>query len=228
MKMTQVEIDSVLAEMHRQGFKVFETGNYNLNLIGLRDSDNKAGTFNDWFCSIFKVDGEWIGHRWPCTTDPSNYYLEDHPLRSDGTAIIASPQQVRGGYVIGMHKKYAALVQRGKNPIKIWRDNTRDETLDWHDEATSQVGFFAVNIHASDKNPFDGGRERGEDAAVGGWSAGCQVFANNSDYLEHWGIVKVAEAIWGSTYSYSLLEMNLTTNELVPRPTTFTAWGKAA
>ena len=174
------------------------------NLVGIRSTTVAAGTFDDLLLAL-RVEAlgrqRWMGHAWPITTDPGAYYLE-HPLRVEGTAILC-PGQYVDAWALGKHRKrYAALVQ--VEPVRVWRDNDRDKVLDWKGKGRGKTGIYGINIHSSDLDPFDASdRERGEDGAVGKWSAGCQVFANSSDYRTFMALV-VAEP--RERWTYTLID----------------------
>ena len=190
-----------LAAVSTLGFKVFERGAFNLNLIGIRSPSRDAGRFDDtlevWFREF--EAGPWVCHRYAIRTDPGVYWLE-HPMRVEGTAILV-PGQYRGAWEVGTHKGYAALRQR--KPVKVYRDNDRDSELD---EAAIDEGLFGINIHASDPDPFDSSdRDRSGDS-VGRWSAGCQVFARSTDYRDFWDLIQKAAKRWGPVFTYTLIE----------------------
>ena len=112
-----------------------------------------------------------------------------------GTAVLCSPQQVRGGWQIGKHRgKYDALCQR--QPVRVWRDSDRDEVAE-----QSQVideGIFGINIHRS--NPSR------ESVFVDKYSAGCQVFASPHEF-DHFMLLckKQIEMRGWPTFTYTLI-----------------------
>ena len=115
--------------------KVFDSKDFDLNIIGVRNlNSTRANLFDDEIHIVYKERGFWVDEYAPATTDPSTYYLQDPNYRAnDGVAILCHPQQIRSGYVLGPHGKtgYTALVNRGKNPTKVWRDGNRDDKLDY-------------------------------------------------------------------------------------------------
>ena len=115
-------------------------------------------------------------------------------MNVNGTAIVV-PGQYRSAYKRGTHYTYEALVQRGKNPIKIYRDRDKDEILDM-DPDTIIEGHFGIIIHKA-----------GTDSSiVHKWSAGCQVFKTSSDFKDFMTLVNRAAKYWGPTFTYTLLE----------------------
>lgn len=168
-----------------QGFKVFEKKDFDLNIIGIRNlSSTKANLFDDEIHILYKERGFWVDEWGEATTDPSTYYLKNENYRpNDGVAILCHPQQILGGYVLGPHGQtgYTALVNRGRNPTKVWRDGNRDNILDWDTSSNwnGQVyeGYFGINIHRASTRGNDGVTR---DVSV--WSAGCQVWADVRDF----------------------------------------------
>lgn len=89
MDKSRITIDLIRAVCQRLGYKFFEHGDYNLNVIGIRTDDDKANTFNDFITLSFKVQGEWRLYVFGVTTDPGLYYRLN-PMNVQGTAILAA------------------------------------------------------------------------------------------------------------------------------------------
>ena len=175
------------------GHAVFTKGQYNLNIIGIRSKDHKPNRFDDRICVVFKDEQGWVTRTWECTTEPGKYWLEN-PTNVSGTAILV-PGQYRGVYKIGKHRgKYDALVQRG-GPVKVYRDDNRDDIID-SEVGTEEQGYFGINIHKA-----------GSDSTqVGRWSAGCQVFSQSADFDEFMSICYAAKSKWGDSFTYTLID----------------------
>ena len=128
-----------------KGYVFFEKGDYNLNIVGVRNQSGSADRFDDYLCVVYKVDEEWVIDSWAATTEPGTSILQ-RPIVKGGTAILV-PDQYRGVYKIDTHggkRRYTALCQR-LGPVKIWRDNNRDRTPDHN--GPIQEGSFGINIH---------------------------------------------------------------------------------
>ena len=175
------------------GYKVFESGSYNVNIIGGRSTDHKANSFDDVIHCVFKdEDGEWVHKSWACTTEPGNYWLEN-PTNVNGTAILV-PGQYRGVWKIDKHQgKYDALCQRN-GKVKTYRDSNKDDIVDCDVESITE-GFYGINIHKAGAHSTQ----------VDRWSAGCQVFANAEDFSEFMDICYKARDKWGNSFSYTLV-----------------------
>ena len=175
------------------GYKVFESGAYNVNIIGVRSTDHKANSFDDVIHCAFKDDdGDWVHKSWACTTEPGNYWLEN-PTNVNGTAILV-PGQYRGVWKIDKHQgKYAALCQRN-GKVKTYRDSNKDDIIDCDVESITE-GYYGINIHKAGAHSTQ----------VDRWSAGCQVFANAEDFAEFMDICYKARDKWGNSFSYTLV-----------------------
>lgn len=192
MKFNLEQIKKVLKDKNYAFFD--KNKSYNLNIIGIRSSNDIANNFDDWLYLIYRDDNLEIQiHEFAITTDPGAYWLKN-PMNINGTAIL-TPGQYKGSHAIGLHQgKYEALKQ--KAPVRVWRDNTRDAVLD--KEGKTYEGIFGINIHRSNAN--------GASNIVEKWSAGCQVFKDVKDFDFFMNICKEASAIYGNSFTYTLLE----------------------
>ena len=188
-----ITIDVLRKACARKGYLFFESGNYNLNIIGIRTEDRAANTFNDWLCVAFKQNGCWVLFVFDCTTDPGVYWRK-HPMNKLGTAVLV-PGQYRGAYMLGMHKSmYPALVQQKVLPV--YRDNNLDSIVDYGGDVDK--GWHGINLH-----PRAEGLTHDD---IGKWSAGCQVTANYYEHLMLIQAAKVSADMWGNRFTYTLLE----------------------
>ena len=191
--------EQIEAAVKKEGHKWFENGDYNVNIVGVRNSathNEVTNKFDDWMTISYKVNGEWNFHCYDCTTDPGKYWV-DNLMNPDGVAIVV-PGQYRSSHKIGLHQgKYEAL--RQQKPIKVWRDDNKDNVYD-HIADDIQDGVFGINIHRATKYPGH------ESTQVDKWSAGCQVIAANNDWTTFMKIMRKARDVWGNSFSYTLLE----------------------
>jgi hypothetical protein len=63
------------------------------------------------------------------------------------------------------------------------------------DDLTKETGWFGINIHKSGRSS----------TRVDKWSAGCQVFKNDSDYKSFMQTVNEAAKRLGNTFTYTLI-----------------------
>ena len=185
---------AILDRIERMGYPVFENGDYDVNIIGVRSAKRQAGAFDDVIHLAYKTDGQWMHFEFCATTDPGIYWLQNG--RSEGTAILV-PGHYRGCWQLGLHRgKYKALTQC--KPVQVYRDNNRDDIIDMIDENIDE-GIFGINIHRA--------HSTAEVQSVGKYSAGCQVIQRSFDF----GVLiraceeQVASRGW-HTFSYTLIE----------------------
>lgn len=188
------EIELIRAVLRKKGYYFFEIGSFNLNIIGVRSNERKAGAFDDFICCIYKNDkGEWECLYWKATTDAGTYWLQN-PMNHKGTALLV-PNQYKGCFKIGLHKgQYEALVQHKE--VMVYRDNNRDKVIDF-DSVTIDKGMFGINIHQSNPRMTSSVNDK--------WSAGCQVFASPSDFKQFMQLVKLSSIHFGNIFTYTLL-----------------------
>ena len=178
------------------GYAFFENGDYNLNIVGVRNDSGKADTFDDNINIFYKVDGEWVVDCYPATTEPGINILK-RPIVKGGTAILI-PGQYRSVYKIDTHggkRRYKAVCQRlGK--VKIWRDDNRDRIPDY--SGPVHEGMYGINIH----------RQWGPDDReyTGGVSAGCQVFQSSVDFYEFMETCDIAAGMYKNSFTYTLVD----------------------
>jgi hypothetical protein len=192
--MLTITFEKLRQVMQRKQYRFFDQGDYNLNLIGIRSTqDLHANTFNDLFCIAYSVGGAKALHVFACTTDPGVYYRAN-PLTDRGTAILA-PGHYSGLWKMGLHKgQYQALVQA--SPVALLRDNNRDQKLNFVDKAVPEMA--GINCHRATGN--------GTSTQVDKWSAGCQVIANSENFNQLISLCNLSAKQWGNLFSYTLLE----------------------
>ena len=179
----------------KKGYAYFTEGAYNLNIIGVRASGAQiTNSFDDILLLIYKTPtGLWARQIYQITTDPGYFYMAN-PVNRKGTAILV-PGQYRGAYEIGIHRgKYQALCQR--KVVKVYRDNNKNQVYDW-DVNSLDEGMFGINIHKAGKLS----------QRVDTWSAGCQVFASETDFkcFMNYCTKQVQNGL-GKNFTYTLLK----------------------
>ena len=134
-----------MAACYKLGHKYFESGSYNMNVIGIRNSDpgkKVTNVFDDWMTLSYKDDkGTWQFHKWACTTDPGTKAMKE--FHNAGGVARVVPGQYPASHAVGLHQgKYKALKQCG--PVKVYRDWDKDMV---YDETKTETGIFGINIH---------------------------------------------------------------------------------
>ena len=195
MKLTLDLIENTVKD---KGYNWFDKGDYNLNIVGVRNSstgDEVTNKFDDKITLSYKVDGEWQFYSFDATTDPGRYWVENI-MRVEGVACL-KPGQYKS-YKIDKHRgNYDALCQR-ISEVTVYRDSNKDGCYDLDDNNT-QTGYFGINIHRATA------RKGKKSSQVDKWSAGCQVIAANEDWEEFIFACYKAEAVWGNKFTYTLI-----------------------
>jgi hypothetical protein len=186
-------IDKIKVAMKAKGYAFFENGDYNLNIIGIRNSDTGSkvtNVFDDLLTVSYKIGDVWHFKKWAATTDPGTKGVKEFH-NAQGVARLV-PGQYRGSHAIGLHQgKYEALKQA--KPVKVYRDANKDMT---YDTKLITEGIYGINIHKA-----------GADSTyVENWSEGCQVFKKSADFDEFMALVKKAATLHGNSFTYTLLE----------------------
>jgi hypothetical protein len=192
--MRAYSVDQIIKAMKLKGYKVFNSQNHDLNIVGIRSAEMQANKFDDLLVVFYRQGDSWCVNYFPCTTDPGTYWLEN-PMTGLGTAILKAGQY-RGVFQIGKHQnRYKALVQR--KPVTVIRDPDRDTTLDLG-STIEETGFFGINLHCA-------GWKK-QSLMVDKWSAGCQVVANWWDFMILLALCDAGAAAHGNSFTYTLLE----------------------
>ncbi|MFZ9455635.1 MAG: hypothetical protein ACO27Q_10430, partial [Bacteroidia bacterium] len=144
---TRQQIESAVK---RLGYKWFETGDYNVNIVGIRNAATGAkvtNLFDDWISISWKEQGKWCFQIFAATTEPGKKGMQEG--KAKGGVFILKPGQYRGSHEIGLHQgKYQALRQCGA--LRGWRDGDRDLEFDHVNE--QDVWNAGVNIHKAGVN----------------------------------------------------------------------------
>ncbi|MFZ6014468.1 MAG: hypothetical protein ACOYXT_29280 [Bacteroidota bacterium] len=168
---------------------------YQLNIVGLRSKSVQSNSFDDEIHVFYTTpEGKWNYHVYPATTDPGTFWL-NNPSYPQGTAILAQGQYI-DAYSLGKHRGlYEAMVQ--VKPVTVIRDYDRDAVLDF-DNGTKETGNFGINIHRAES--------KGSTKVINKYSAGCQVFKNARDFEAFIKLCKHHAALYGNTFSYTLID----------------------
>jgi len=192
-KYSKEKIEKALKKKSYVFFEDASNKGYDLNIVGVRNSDTSkkvTNLFDDVITLSFKKNGEWVYKEWIFTTDPGKKGVEQfHNVK--GVARLV-PGQYRSSHTIGLHQgKYQALKQL--NPVKVYRDANKDAI---YDENKIDTGVFGINIHKA-----------GVDSTyVENWSEGCQVFKKGVNFDEFMKIVNIAAKLHGDKFTYTLIE----------------------
>ncbi len=193
-------VEKIKKVFKKKNYAFFESGNYNLNIVGIRNESGSSKNFDDNIIVLYKNKSSWVVESYLVTTEPGPKILKT-PLKSvqeKGTAILV-PGQYRSVYKIDWHgskdRGHIALCQRA-GKVKVWRDNNRDIKPDYH--GAEDEGWYGINIH----------KHRGSvnRVSVGGVSAGCQVFQSNKEFSSFMKTCNLSKDSWGNSFTYTLIE----------------------
>ena len=189
--------EQIKETVQSKGYRFFEEDDWNVNIIGVRNSETAnevTNRFDDLITVSYKTDGVWQYHEFACTTDPGTHWVENI-MNAKGVAIL-KPDQYRCSHKIRKHRgRYDALCQQ--SPMTVYRDNNRDREYDLDN---TETGIFGINIHRATK--YAGKKS----TQIDKWSAGCQVIAANNDWVKFMKIMKKAHTAWGNSFTYTLIE----------------------
>lgn len=190
--------------MLAKGYRWYETGAFNLNIVGVRSRNSESNKFDDFLLVAYKdASFQWVLKEYQITTDPGKPGLLS-PSNPKGTAVIV-PGQYPSAYMIGIHgrskpasRRYEALEQVGK--MNYVRDNTRDSKIDaslWADPKNIFSDILKTNIHRAGRWVIQ--------LFVGPYSEGCQVFPDPKKFDEFLALCKQSAKIHGNRFTYTLL-----------------------
>lgn len=187
--------DEIEDAVKSKGYKWFTGLNYDVNIVGIRNSDtgqDVTNKFDDLIVVSYKNEkGFWVYFEFECTTDPGKYWVENI-MNESGVAILKEGQY-RGSHKIRKHRgQYDALCQKGL--LKVYRDNNLNESFDFIEENVAE-GYYGINIHRAGANSTQ----------IDRWSAGCQVIANRKDFDLFMDIMYKAKEAWGNSFTYTLI-----------------------
>lgn len=191
MKLSDITVEKLIKAYDKHNYQWFTTP-YKINLFGIRDTSN-VNTFNDAVGYCYHNEYETpVFEVFQATTDPGLTNLKA-PQNSKGCAILVEGQYI-DGWQKGLHKgRYVACVQN--TPVKVYRDNNRNSTLDC-DKRTIDTGFFGINIHRAN--------DKWKSVQVDGWSAGCQVIADPDDFAKLMKVINECIKKGFSKFTYTL------------------------
>ena len=122
--------EQIEAAVKAKGYKYFENGDFNVNIIGIRNSSTGTkvtNVFDDYLTISYKEGGEWKFKIWPATTDPGTKGVKEFHNAAGVARLV--PGQYSGSHHLGLHQgKYEALKQKAN--VKVYRDANKDMNYD--------------------------------------------------------------------------------------------------
>lgn len=181
-----------------KGYMFFEEGNYNLNFIWERTSDEYTNMFTDKLHILYLVcDVEKI-ITIPATTKPGLKGAILNPVTVGGvtgTSVIC-PGQYRSSWqysqgLVGAKYPWSSVHFRQVRPISYWRDGNKDLKID--EEQFVPSANVGTHWHIMEE-------------PVNNWSLGCMGISASDMLSKVDPIVKVANLIWGDIYTGTIIE----------------------
>lgn len=196
---------SLQVVMAAKKYLFFQTGKFNLNIVGVRSTNSQSNSFDDHLLVAY-LDNQfnWCFDQYPITTDPGKPWLLK-PMDAAGCAVMV-PGQYIDVYAIGIHghnkpkiRQYEALEQFGK--INYVRDNNKDSIIDaslWNDPKNIFSAVLKTNIHRASRWSVI--------RAIETYSAGCQVFQDPADFERFMTTCRTSRSYGHSRFTYTLLQ----------------------
>lgn len=185
------DLPSILQKVKDKGLRIFEKGEYNLNIVAERVVSQMTNLFDDKLHVCYKIGEDWVHEEFQVTTDPGRY----HVLRSEKGVATLMPGQYHKTWRIGLHRgKYTALVQA--KPVKVWRDKNRNGIAE--DDHVVDEGIFGINIHHATSS--------GQSRLIDKWSAGCIVFADSVEFARFMELCQTSAERYGNFFTMTLIE----------------------
>lgn len=187
-------MNTIQEALQKKGYKIFVRP-FELNIVGVRSDSTKPNAFDDAIYVFYNDGGgKVVQHKFQATTDPGTYWLQN-PMNPQGTAILKQGQYI-GSHAMGLHRgKYMALVQQ--RPVTVMRDYDRNAILDFNN-GREDTGLFGINIHRASEN--------GTTKVVDHYSAGCQVFASITDFVQFMSLCERHKGLYGNSFTYTLID----------------------
>lgn len=188
-------IEQLKAAILKKGYKWFDRGDYNLNFIGVRESDIFTDTFTDTLYLVYKVKGEWVMKSFIWTTKPGAFGVYNPPTIAGITGVACLKEgQYQSVYkfIDSPNNRWEApyLMQVGN--LTIYRDADKDNKLTRKVEQTGD--WFGIFCH-----------QMGIGNRIYNWSLGCQGSPKKVWVNEIVPIFRACAKVWGNTLTYTLL-----------------------
>ena len=98
--------DQIKKAVLNLGYKWFESGEYNVNIVGVRNSStgvDVTNKFDDCITVSYKIGDEWQFHCYKCTTDPGTHWVENI-MKKEGVAVL-KPGQYKSSHKLRLHAR---------------------------------------------------------------------------------------------------------------------------
>ena len=204
-------IEQIKAVMLKKGHKFFGGGDYNLNLIAVRENDTFENTFSDTLYCIYKKAGTWqmLTLNWTTLAGTLGIGGEKNPLTGaqtgtgvDGVAVIAEGQYLGAYQFLDTYRGFLSYpyFTQIKN-ISYYRDNDKNGIIT---RGKLYVGNYGTFLHRMSNNGVVSGYVNFDWAS---WSQGCNG-APEPEFRKLVDVARQAVIFWGDKFSYSVIHAN--------------------
>lgn len=211
------KFDVIKQSVINKGYKFFDSGNFNLNIIFVREDNKITNYFTDKLYVLYYIAGNKQIFECNATTKPGIKGSIDSPITYDGvtgTAII-KPNQYRSSFQFidsyNEFSKYPYLKQI--KPLNYLRDGDKDYNID--DEIDSDGDsyiakgqdnkIFGTHVHRMSNNGATG-------FPINNWSLGC-IGAEEPYFRIFVGLVRKSAKFYGDKFTVTILERKDIVNE---------------
>jgi hypothetical protein len=197
--MNELLVSQIKAIFQKKGYRFFQYGDFNINLVFVRESNEFTNKFTDTLYCIYKEYGSWKVLQLPCSTKAGWWGGIFNPITvagKTGTAVLV-PNQYKGAYKF--IDSYFGWLQypyfHQIAPVKVWRDYDKDLQID---KIQQQEGLFGINIHRGGNVGVIGG-------FINNWSQGCLVM-EEPFFRKLLPIIRQSVKIYGDVFTATLIE----------------------
>lgn len=181
--------DALKGRVIDEGYMFFDSGNYNINIIGERSKKRVIGEFTDYIYLAFRVCNVPVALKFRACTDPVLYKQSI----TEGNFLLPVGQYI-GLWKVGFYNNYRALIQ--KRAVNVFTDKTRTSMEEI--KTPNNISQFGINMHRDSSTTKKSVEYK--------CSAGCQVIKNFYDFEIIMSFLTRSIQMYGNSFSYTLLE----------------------
>jgi len=199
--------------MAKKGYAFFERGDFNLNLIAIRENEVFDNTFADTLHIVYKDKGVWQNRAFKFTTlaGTLGFGGEQSPLTAqqtgtgvDGTAVIVEGQYRSALRLITDGVRYPFTTYLAQvRPFVYLRDNDRNGFITRN--AVRQTGNFFTHWHAMSPENTKSDQVNFTHSA---WSQGCMGTDAETWFGQIVPLLLRGAQAYGALFTMTLLNRN--------------------
>lgn len=188
------------------GYQFFDTGNYNLNFIWVRNDLHATNHFTDDLYVAYRENGVEKVLAIKATTKPGLRGSLLNPITVagiTGTAVIKNGQYRGAWSFVDSYKEFSTYpFFRQIKPINYFRDGDKDTEIDLINEQTNRL--YGTHWHRM-SNVAD--KRQIESFEINNWSLGC-MGAPIVEWDKVIELTRKSVAIYGKTYTGTIISLN--------------------